>query len=111
ASKDLVYLAGHIVDASTKRGIDGVQIFILQPGLTASAAASDDNITADEILTTGVTDRKGMFQTEDAVPRGESYSAIIYAAGYRPIIADNEVDVPSDATNPYRVDAELRKGR
>ena len=111
ASKDLVYLAGQIVDASTKRGIDGVQIFILQPGLTASAAASDDNITADEILTTGVTDRKGMFQTEDAVPRGESYSAIIYAAGYRPIIADNEVDVPSDATNPYRVDAELRKGR
>jgi hypothetical protein len=111
ASKDLVYLGGQIVDASTRRGIEGVQIFVLQPGLTASAAANDDNITADEILTSGVTDRKGMFQTEAAVPRGQSYSAIIYASGYRPIIADNEVDVPSDATNPYRVDAELRKGR
>ncbi|NTU77893.1 MAG: peptidase M4 family protein [Chloroflexales bacterium] len=111
SSDDLVYLQGQIVDASTRRGIEGVQFFVLRPDLTASQAASDDNITSDEILTFGVTDRQGLFQTEAAVPRGQRYSVIVFGSGYRPIIADNEVDVPNDATNPYRVDAELRRGR
>ena len=97
--------------ASTGRGVEGVQFIVIKPGLTASEAAADDNITDEEILTSGVTDSKGMYQTEAAVPRGQSYSVIVFASGYRPILGDNEVDIPADATNPYRVDAELRKSR
>ena len=110
-TKDLVYLQGQIVAASTGRGIEGVQFIVIKPGLTASEAAADDNITDEEILTSGVTDSKGMYQTEAAVPRGQSYSVIVFASGYRPILGDDEVDIPADATNPYRVDAELRKSR
>ncbi len=110
-SNELVFIQGQITDASTRRGIEGVQFFVLQPGLSASQAARDDNITSDEVLTFGVTDRQGIFQTEGPVPKGQRYSVIVFGAGYRPIIADNEVAVPGDATNPYRVDAELRRGR
>jgi Zn-dependent metalloprotease len=108
---NLVYLRGQIVDASTRRGVEGVQFFVIRPGLTARQAAADDRIAADEILTLGTTDRQGIFQTEAAIPRGQSYGVIVLGAGYRPIIADGEVNIPADARSPYRVDAELRRGR
>jgi hypothetical protein len=108
---NLVYVRGQIVDASTRRGVEGVQFFVIRPELTARQAAADDRISADEILTLGTTDRQGIFQTEAAIPRGQSYSVIVLGAGYRPIIADGEVSIPADARSPYRVDAELRRGR
>lgn len=111
SSADLVYIQGQITDASTRRGVEGAQFFVMRPGLAASQAAADDNITADEVLTFGVTDRQGVFQTQAAVPKGQRYSVIVFASGYRPIVADNEVAIPGDATNPYRVDAQLRRGR
>lgn len=111
SSQDLVYLKGQVVDADTNRGIKGAQVFVLQPGLTASQAAADDNLSAAEVLTYGTTDRQGIYQTNKAVPRGQDYSVIIVASGYRPIVADGELTVPADAENPYPVDAEMRKGR
>jgi Zn-dependent metalloprotease len=111
ANAELVYLQGQVQDASTRRGIEGVQFFVMRPGISASRAAADDNISADEVLTYGVTDRNGVYQTQAAIPRGQRYSVIVFAAGYRPIIADNQVDVPNNASNPHRVDAQLRRGR
>jgi Zn-dependent metalloprotease len=111
ANQDLVYIRGTITDASTRRGIEGVQFFVIRPGLTASDAARDDNLSADEVLTYGVTDRNGVFQTDEAVPRGATYSVIVFGSGYRPIIADEEVEIPANAGNPYRVDAQLRRSR
>jgi Zn-dependent metalloprotease len=112
-NQDLVYIQGQITDASTGRGIEGVQFFVMRtdPPITASEAAADDNLSADEVLTYGVTDRQGIFQTQEAVPRGQRYSVIVFGPNYRPIIADNEVDIPANASNPYRVDAQLRRGR
>jgi hypothetical protein len=110
-SGDQVYFGGTIVDASTGRGINGAQIFFMQPGLSASEAAADDNITADEVLTMGTADRNGTYQSEAPVPRNQVYSVIVIANGYRPIVADGEVEVPSDAANPFPVDATLRRGR
>ena len=108
---DLVYVQGQITDASTRRGIEGVQFFIIRPGISASQAAADDTLSANEVLTFGTTDRQGIFRTQQAVPRGQRYSVIVLGSGYRPIIADQELAIPADATNPYRVDAELRRGR
>jgi hypothetical protein len=110
-SQDLVYIQGQIVDASTGRGIEGVQFFVIRPELTASQAAADDNLTADEVLTYGVTDRQGIYRTQQAVPRGQRYSAIVFGSGYRTIIADGQVEIPANASNPHRVDAEMRRGR
>lgn len=106
---DLVYVQGQVVDANTGRGVEGAQVFVLRPGISASQAAADDNLSAQEVLTFGTTDRAGVYQTEQPVPRNQTYSFIIVARGYRPILADGEVSIPRDAGNPYRVDAQLRK--
>ncbi len=111
SSSDLVYLAGTISDADTRRGVGGVQFFVVKPGLTASQAAADDNLTAAEILTMGTTDDSGVFRTNAAVPRGQSYSVIVFARGYRPILADDQVAIPANAGNPHRIDAEIRRSR
>ncbi|NJN16673.1 MAG: hypothetical protein HC822_10570 [Oscillochloris sp.] len=109
ANADLVYVQGTIVDSATARGVNGAQVFILRPGVTARQAAADDNLSPDEVLTYGTTDRSGLYRTRDPVPRGQTYSVIVVANGYRPILADGEVVIPRNATNPYRVDAELRR--
>jgi len=106
-----VYVQGTIADASTGRGVSGAQIFFLRPGLSASDAAADDNITGDEVLTLGTTDSRGFYQSQAPIPRGQTYSAIVIASGYRPILADGEVEIPADAENPFPVDATLRPGR
>jgi hypothetical protein len=111
SASDSVYIAGTVVDADTGRGINGVQIFILKPGVSATQAAADNNITASEVETMGVTDSNGVYQTQAPVTKGQTYSVIVIARGYRPIVADNGTNVPADATNPHRVDATLRRNR
>jgi hypothetical protein len=110
-SQDQVYLQGQAVDSDTGRGVSGAQLFFLRPGLSASDAAADDNVTDDEVLTVGTSDDDGFYRTEAAVPRGQTYSVIVVARGYRPIIADDGVEVPADASNPFPVDATLRRSR
>jgi Zn-dependent metalloprotease len=110
-SQDQVYLQGQAVDADTERGVGGAQLFILKPGLSATDAAADDNITTNEVLTVATADDSGFYRTEAPVPRGQSYSVIVVARGYRPIIADDGVEVPADASNPFPVDATLRRSR
>lgn len=106
-----VYIQGQAIDADTGRGISGAQFFFLRPGLTAGQAAADDRITDDEVVTVGVADTSGFYQTETSVPSGQRYSVIVLARGYRPILADDGVDVPANATNPYGpVDGTLRRG-
>jgi Zn-dependent metalloprotease len=104
-----VYIQGTISDANTGRGVSGAQVFIINPGLSATRAASDGNITEDEVLTYGVSDQRGQYQTQQAIPIGQTYSVIVVGNGYRPVIADNGMQVPGDATNPFVVDATLRR--
>ena len=110
-SQDLVYIQGRIVGADTGRGVSGAQIFVLQPNISASQAAADDNITSSEVLTLGVTDADGVYQTEAAIPRGQTYSVIIIARGFRPVVADGGMPVPPAAPNPFPVNATLRAAR
>jgi hypothetical protein len=58
-----------------------------------------------------VSDASGFYRTDVALPRGQTYSVIVIASGYRPIVADDGMDVPSNATNPYQVDVTLRKSK
>ncbi|MFN8485294.1 MAG: M4 family metallopeptidase [Anaerolineae bacterium] len=111
SSDNLVYIKGKVVDADTRRGVAGAQVFILKPGITATQAAADDQIKRDEVLATGVADNDGVYQTDQPAPKGQAYSVIVFARGYRPIIADNGVNVPANANNPYAVDATLRRAR
>lgn len=111
SSDDLVYLKGYIKNADTGRGIEGAQFFVLRPGLSATEAAADDKVTTSEVLTYGVSDAQGLFQTKDAIPRGKRYSVIVLARGFRAIIANDGIHIPPNASNPFMASANMRPSR
>lgn len=111
APANSVFLQGNVVDADTKRGIEGAQVFVMRPGLSATQAAADDQVTRSEIIAQAVSDGNGFYQTDVALPVGRAYSVIVIASGYRPIVADDGINLPANAENPYDVDATLRKSR
>jgi Zn-dependent metalloprotease len=110
-SEDLIYIQGIVSDSDTGRGIEGAQVLILRPDITASQAAADDNVTADEVISVGVSDGNGFYQIEPPVQRGQVYSVIILAPSYRPIVADGGFEIPADAPNPSQIDAQMRRVR
>ena len=110
-SSDLVYIQGYIKNADTGRGIEGAQFFVVKPGLSATDASADDKVTASEVLTYGVSDANGLFQTKDAIPRGKRYSVIVLARGFRAVIADDGMQVPSTASNPFSTNANMRPSK
>ncbi len=106
-----VYIQGYVKNADTSRGIEGAQVFIIKPGLSATDAAADDKVTASEVLTYGVSDANGLYQTQGAIPAGKTYSVIVIARGFRAIVADDGMQVPANASNPHVVNANLRPSR
>ncbi len=111
SSAGSVYVQGNIVNSDTKRGIQGAQVFIMKPGISASDAAADDQVTRSEIIAMAVSDANGLYQTDVALPVGRAYSVIIIASGFRPIVADDGIELPQNAENPFTVDATMRKSR
>jgi hypothetical protein len=110
-SADLVYVQGTVEDADTGRGVSGARVIVLRPGVSASQAARDGRITADEVLTSGTADGNGMYRTDQPVPRGRNYGVIVIAGGYRSVVADDGLKLPSNAENPFTIDASIRRGR
>lgn len=108
-TSDVVFIQGQVVDADTGRGISGVQVFFIKPGVNATQAAADDRVTASEVDTYAISDDKGTFQSQAAVRKGQTYGVIIIARGYRPVVADVGTVVPANANNPHVVKATLRR--
>nr|MCW1966869.1 hypothetical protein [Anaerolineae bacterium] len=108
-ASDAVFIQGQVVDADTGRGISGVQVFFIKPGMSATQAAADDRVTASEVDTYAISDDKGTFQSQAAVRKGQTYGVIIIARGYRPVVADVGTVVPANASNPHVVKATLRR--
>ncbi len=106
-----VFVTGIIKNADTGRGIEGGQFIILKEGLSATDAAADDNVSDDEVLTFGVSDAKGIYQTNDAIAAGKTYSVIVIAQGYRPIVADDALKIPASQPNPFKINATMRSNR
>jgi hypothetical protein len=111
SASDLVFLQGSVADADTGRGIYGAQVFILKSGLSTTQAAADDNITTDEVVASGVTDQSGFFRTDKPVTRGQNYGVVIIARGYRPILVDGGAQLPGSASNPFPLDATMRRSQ
>lgn len=110
-AQDQVYIGGRITDADTGRGVSGARVVLLNPGVSASRAAADNALSADEVLTSGTTDVNGNYRLAAPVRRGRSYGVIVVAAGYQSIVADNGMGVPGNAPNPFIANAQLRRGR
>jgi Zn-dependent metalloprotease len=110
-TNNTVFIAGTIDNADTGRGVEGAQVFLLKPGVSATQAVADDRITRDEVIATGTTDANGQYQSDVAVPINQTYSVVIIGRGFRPIVADDGVPIPANASNPFPVDATLRRSR
>jgi hypothetical protein len=110
-TNNTVFNAGTIDNADTGRGVEGAQVFLLKPGVSATQAVADDRITRDEVIATGTTDANGQYQSDVAVPINQTYSVVIIGRGFRPIVADDGVPIPANASNPFPVDATLRRSR
>jgi bacillolysin len=88
-----VTVSGHITDYNTGDGISGATVYILNPGTSATDAADDNRVTEDEVYSSGVTDRDGLYSLDKPLERGQTYSAIVIAQGYYSIIADDVLQV------------------
>ena len=103
-----VWIQGSIVDAATGRGIKGATFVALVPGTTVSDF--DANPSEDLFYAVGQADAQGYFQLDQALERGESYSIIIGARGYKRVAKDNLL-VEEDTESPLEMNIELQKGR
>lgn len=103
-----VWIQGRIVDAATGRGIRGAAFVALIPGTTV--AQFDANPSEALFYAVGQADAQGYFQLDRALERGERYSIIIGARGYKRIAKDNLL-VEEDTESPLELNIELQKGR
>jgi S1-C subfamily serine protease len=103
-----VWIQGSILDAATGRGIKGATFVALVPGTTVSDF--DANPSEDLFYAVGQADAQGYFQLDQALERGERYSIIIGARGYKRI-AKNNLLVEEDSESPLEMTIELQKGR
>lgn len=101
-----VEIYGIIVDADTGRGIPEAYFVVLQPGVTVAEFEGE----ASQVYTWAKTDRQGNFRLPDPLARGQSYSMIVAAEGYRPI-AEDDVYVGEDVRSPLELKIELRRAR
>ncbi|MDH4136487.1 MAG: S1C family serine protease, partial [Anaerolineae bacterium] len=108
AADEGVWIQGSIVDAATGRGIKGATFVALVPGTTVSDF--DANPSEDLFYAVGQADAQGYFQLDQALERGERYSIIIGARGYKRI-ARNNLLVEEDSESPLEMTIELQKGR
>jgi hypothetical protein len=70
----------------------------------------DANPSEDLFYATGQADAQGYFQLDQALERGERYSIIIGAKGYKRV-AKNNLLVEEDTESPLELNIELQKGR
>lgn len=89
----VIAISGRIVDSYTIKPIRGAAFVLLQEGVTIEEFAN--NPQEWMILSYGESDRNGIFVC-DYIPVGASYSVLVFADGYLPIVEDNAIEIPVD---------------
>jgi hypothetical protein len=86
ARKAGVTVVGKVVAVDSNEPIRNAFFVVLKPGVSSSDI--DENNIGQKYLTVGITNAQGEFRTESPVPRGQRYSVIVFAPGFRPNLAD-----------------------
>jgi Zn-dependent metalloprotease len=105
-----VELQGKIVDASTGKAIEGAAVYILAPGKTVKQVMADGKVSKGEYIAAAVTDKKGQYIVPDLLARGQNYSAVVIAKGYRSAGSDNILKFDDKTASPQTLNAKLDKG-
>jgi len=98
-----LYIEGYIIDADTGRGIPGALYVVLNPGVTLDGWDGSE----EQIYTAAETDANGYFELPLPLERGQSYSLIVWAEGYRPTGGDNVA--VGDEPSPLEVEITLQR--
>ncbi|MGQ9583783.1 MAG: trypsin-like peptidase domain-containing protein [Anaerolineae bacterium] len=107
--QDGVEVYGRITDADTGRGISGAVFVVLQPGTTVDDFIESGGDT-DLIYSFAETDRRGDYWLAVPLAKGEVYSWIITAKGYRPRLED-DIHVGVAVTSPYELNITLQRAK
>lgn len=92
---DGVTVTGTVVDADTGDPVPGAAVLVLNPGVSTQQFLREQ----DKALVAAFdqTDRDGTYVLQPPLVRGNKYSAIVAADGYRMLAADNVLTIGGDA--------------
>lgn len=102
-----VGVTGTITDSRTGKPISGAEFYILNTSV--ADASADGRLSDDEIITSGITDRSGKYRLDDKLPRGQSYSVVVIAGGYKTIAVDDAFEITSSDPDPVVQDVVMQK--
>ena len=87
-------VTGTLVDASTGGGVSGM-VIVLKPG--ASLREFMRTQSQSLVFTSDHANSRGEFTFPDQLPKGQAYSLIAVAQGYRPVVVEGALRVSSTA--------------
>ncbi len=91
-------ILGAVVDEQTGRGIPGVKLLVLKPGV--SVAEFVQNQKRSMVAAMGETGRDGTFTLADQLPKGAAYGLLVVADGWKDLMIDGALRL--DARAPER---------
>ncbi len=88
-------ISGQVIDARTKRGIQGALVIALRPDVSAQDfVRRQDKRMAFTYVRTG---RGGRFTFPKQLPKGQSYGLVVVARGYRDMVIEKALRVSPQA--------------
>jgi S1-C subfamily serine protease len=100
-----VTITGKIIDHATRRPVKDAIIVFLNPGQTVDDFDADTSDgKTDTVLAYGITDAKGSYTVNNALPRGEVYTVIVGAKGYTRIAEDDALEITEDDPDVIELD-------
>jgi S1-C subfamily serine protease len=93
-----VRIQSHVLDAASEAPVVGALVMVLKPGIPASSV--DVNRLDDQVVAWGKSDAQGTVTLKQPVPPG-TYSVMVVAEGYEPLIGDGALHLAPDTHDPW----------
>jgi hypothetical protein len=103
-----VTIEGTITDKASGKPIPGAGFVVLNPGITADQWVNTDNGADADVYSTATADSKGQFTVPKPLERGQSYSLLAGAKGYKLVFKDGYA-VTAATSDPDVWDIQLSK--
>ena len=93
-------ISGRIVDGDSGRGVDGALVIVLKPNVDVRRFLQSRR--ENEVQSSTETDSRGSFKLPQQLPKGQAYSVVVAARGYRPLTVQGALRV--SAQTPEQAD-------
>ena len=84
-------VSGRLVDSRTGRGIDGGLVIVLKPRVSMRAFLQSRQ--ERDVQSSTETERDGKFKLPEQLPKGQAYSLVVAARGYRPLTVEGALRI------------------